>query len=121
MREATKTVAHIVRCIIVNVMHRETTCLGYEKSCERWSPVQSVEKILLSVISMLAEPNPESPANVDGKSYASCYVMSLIAYRRPCSRLHYDVYVCMYVCMCVLHTQPRSSGERPVRNSLKEY
>ena len=38
---------------------------GYERSCERWSPVQSVEKILLSVISMLAEPNDESPANID--------------------------------------------------------
>ncbi len=37
----------------------------YEKSCERWSPVQSVEKILISVISMLAEPNDESPANID--------------------------------------------------------
>ena len=39
--------------------------MGYESSAERWSPVQSVEKILLSVISMLAEPNDESPANVD--------------------------------------------------------
>lgn len=28
--------------------------MGYESSKERWSPVQSVEKILLSVISMLA-------------------------------------------------------------------
>ena len=39
--------------------------LGYESSSERWSPVQSIEKILLSVMSMLAEPNTESPANVD--------------------------------------------------------
>jgi len=37
----------------------------YESSSERWSPVQSVEKILLSVVSMLAEPNDESGANVD--------------------------------------------------------
>lgn len=28
--------------------------LGYETAAERWSPVQSVEKILLSVVSMLA-------------------------------------------------------------------
>ncbi|XP_032833821.1 ubiquitin-conjugating enzyme E2 G2 isoform X1 [Petromyzon marinus] len=28
--------------------------MGYESSAERWSPVQSVEKILLSVVSMLA-------------------------------------------------------------------
>uniref|UniRef100_A0A915K3B9 Ubiquitin-conjugating enzyme E2 G2 n=1 Tax=Romanomermis culicivorax TaxID=13658 RepID=A0A915K3B9_ROMCU len=39
--------------------------MGYETSAERWSPVQSVEKILLSVVSMLAEPNDESPANVN--------------------------------------------------------
>lgn len=38
---------------------------SYESSSERWSPVQSVEKILLSVISMLAEPNIESGANID--------------------------------------------------------
>ena len=38
---------------------------GYEKSSERWSAVQGVEKILLSVMSMLAEPNDESGANVD--------------------------------------------------------
>lgn len=37
----------------------------YEKASERWSPIQSVEKILISVMSMLAEPNDESPANVD--------------------------------------------------------
>ena len=28
--------------------------MGYETIAERWSPVQSVEKILLSVVSMLA-------------------------------------------------------------------
>ena len=38
---------------------------GYESSNERWTPVQSIEKILLSVMSMLTEPNTESPANVD--------------------------------------------------------
>lgn len=39
--------------------------LGYETAAERWSPVQSIEKILLSVVSMMAEPNDESGANVD--------------------------------------------------------
>ncbi|AMD19658.1 HCL493Cp [Eremothecium sinecaudum] len=37
----------------------------YEDASERWSPVQSVEKILLSVMSMLSEPNVESGANID--------------------------------------------------------
>ncbi|KAA6400424.1 MAG: putative Ubiquitin-conjugating enzyme E2 [Streblomastix strix] len=43
---------------------------GYENANERWSPVQSIEKILLSVLSMIAEPNCESPANVDA-AYAT--------------------------------------------------
>lgn len=37
----------------------------YESASERWSPIQSVEKILISVMSMLAEPNDESGANID--------------------------------------------------------
>jgi len=39
--------------------------LHYESSSERWSPVQSIEKILISVVSMLSEPNDQSPANVE--------------------------------------------------------
>jgi ubiquitin-conjugating enzyme E2 G1 len=38
---------------------------GYEHASERWSPVQTVETILLSIISMLSCPNDESPANID--------------------------------------------------------
>ncbi|CAO3630917.1 unnamed protein product [Cunninghamella blakesleeana] len=38
---------------------------GYEDASERWSPVHTVETILLSVISMLSSPNDESPANLD--------------------------------------------------------
>mmetsp|Transcript_20326 Transcript_20326/g.24340 ORF Transcript_20326/g.24340 Transcript_20326/m.24340 type:complete len:168 (-) Transcript_20326:481-984(-) len=38
---------------------------GYEKSCERWSPIHTVETIMLSIISMLSSPNDESPANID--------------------------------------------------------
>lgn len=38
---------------------------GYEKAEERWSPVHTVETILLSVISMLSSPNDESPANIE--------------------------------------------------------
>lgn len=38
---------------------------GYERAYERWLPVHTVETILISVISMLADPNDESPANVD--------------------------------------------------------
>lgn len=59
-----------------NIYHSGEVCISilhspgddpnmYELAEERWSPVQSVEKILLSVMSMLSEPNIESGANVD--------------------------------------------------------
>jgi ubiquitin-conjugating enzyme E2 G1 len=37
----------------------------YEHASERWLPIHTVESILLSVISMLSDPNCESPENVD--------------------------------------------------------
>lgn len=36
-----------------------------ERAAERWNPTQSVESILISVISLLVDPNCSSPANVD--------------------------------------------------------
>jgi len=44
---------------------RALTPSRYEQASERWSPVQSVETIMLSIISMLSSPNDESPANID--------------------------------------------------------
>ena len=38
---------------------------GYERADERWSPIHTVETIMLSIISMLSCPNDESPANID--------------------------------------------------------
>ncbi|XP_056146366.1 ubiquitin-conjugating enzyme E2 G1-like isoform X2 [Lampris incognitus] len=38
---------------------------GYERPEERWLPIHTVETILISVISMLADPNADSPANVE--------------------------------------------------------
>ncbi|KAL9541840.1 Ubiquitin-conjugating enzyme E2 14 [Mucor bainieri] len=47
---------------------------GYEQASERWSPVHTVETILLSVISMLSSPNDESPANIEAaKQYRDDY------------------------------------------------
>ncbi|KIR58979.1 ubiquitin-conjugating enzyme E2 G2 [Cryptococcus bacillisporus CA1873] len=39
--------------------------MQYESASERWSPVQGVRSVLLSVLSMLAEPNIESGANIE--------------------------------------------------------
>ena len=73
---------------------------GYESAAERWSPVQSVEKILLSVISMLAEPNDESPANIDA---AVCRDFSLL------SSSHYQI----------LWRNDRAAFNKKVKDSVK--
>eukprot|EP00053_Salpingoeca_punica_P002723 m.39179 g.39179 ORF g.39179 m.39179 type:complete len:165 (+) comp11748_c0_seq1:36-530(+) len=52
--------------VCISVLHPPgVDPLMYETEAERWSPLQSIEKILLSVMSMLAAPNDESGANVD--------------------------------------------------------
>lgn len=43
---------------------------------ERWNPTQTVRTILLSVISMLNEPNTSSPANVDASVMFRKYQVS---------------------------------------------
>lgn len=48
--------------------------LSGETAAERWNPTQTVESILLSVISLLSDPNLSSPANVDaGVMYRNDY------------------------------------------------
>lgn len=36
-----------------------------ELACERWSPAQRVESVLISILSLLDDPEVSSPANVD--------------------------------------------------------
>ena len=36
-----------------------------ETAMERWRPILGVEAVLVSVLSMLSDPNIESPANID--------------------------------------------------------
>lgn len=57
---------------------------GYEQAAERWLPIHTVESILLSVISMIQEPNIESPANVDA---AKMYRDDYEAYKKKCKQL----------------------------------
>lgn len=52
--------------VCISILHPpQDDEFGYEKASERWLPVHSVESILLSVISLLAAPNIDSPANID--------------------------------------------------------
>ena len=40
-----------------------------ETADERWRPIFGIESILLSVISMLSDPNLDSPANIDAAKH----------------------------------------------------
>ena len=52
--------------VCISILHPpEDDKYGYESASERWSPVQTPETILLSVISMLSSPIDESPADVE--------------------------------------------------------
>lgn len=43
-----------------------------ESADERWRPILGVESIIVSVISMLSDPNDESPANIDA-AVSACF------------------------------------------------
>ena len=49
----------------ISILHEGVDEFGYECLSERWNPSQSVNSILMSILSMLSAPNFESPANVD--------------------------------------------------------
>ena len=51
-----------------------------ETADERWRPILGVESIILSVISMLSDPNDTSPANIDAAVSFWCvlYLSNLI-------------------------------------------
>ena len=49
--------------ILHEAKHDETNV--QEKMSEKWRPILGVEAVLVSVLSMLSDPNLDSPANVD--------------------------------------------------------
>ena len=53
--------------VCISILHAPGTdsMNSMEKAEERWRPILGVEAILMSVISMLNDPNIESPANLD--------------------------------------------------------
>ena len=70
--------------VCISILHPpEEDKTGYESAAERWSPVQTPETILLSVVSMLSGPNDESPANVEA---ARLWREDPVAFRRRCRR-----------------------------------
>lgn len=53
--------------VCISILHPPGTDAYNEQESadERWRPIIGVEAIIMSVISMLGEPNPDSPANVE--------------------------------------------------------
>lgn len=53
--------------VCISILHAPGTdsMNSQEKAEERWRPILGVESVLMSVISMLNDPNIESPANID--------------------------------------------------------
>ena len=52
--------------VCISILHAPgDDAMSGEKAEERWRPILGVESILMSVISMLNDPNIDSPANLD--------------------------------------------------------
>jgi len=51
--------------VCISILHQGTDVYGYESVSERWKPVHGVASVIMSVISMLSDPNDESPANIE--------------------------------------------------------
>ncbi|ODV86400.1 hypothetical protein CANARDRAFT_197056 [[Candida] arabinofermentans NRRL YB-2248] len=51
--------------VCISILHESGNDQSDEPDNECWSPVQSVESVLVSIISLLEDPNISSPANVD--------------------------------------------------------
>ncbi|KAG7824723.1 hypothetical protein KL909_001945 [Ogataea angusta] len=51
--------------LCISILHESGNDQNDEPDNETWSPAQSVESVLLSIISLLEDPNISSPANVD--------------------------------------------------------
>ena len=51
--------------VCISILHEGKDEWGYEHISERWNPSHSINSVLMSILSMLPNPNFESPANVD--------------------------------------------------------
>ncbi|QLG70398.1 hypothetical protein HG535_0A03370 [Zygotorulaspora mrakii] len=51
--------------LCISILHQSGDPTTDEPDAETWSPVQTVESVLISIVSLLEDPNISSPANVD--------------------------------------------------------
>lgn len=51
--------------LCISILHQGGDPTSDEPESETWSPAQTVESVLISIISLLDDPNGNSPANID--------------------------------------------------------
>jgi ubiquitin-protein ligase len=51
--------------VCISILHKGEDEYGYESISERWSPILKVPSVMISIISMITDPNFESPANIE--------------------------------------------------------
>jgi ubiquitin-conjugating enzyme E2 G1 len=97
---------------------------GYELASERWTPVHTVESIVLSIISMLSSPNDESPANVEAavsvdviffNSLDNCFMN--ISPPSPTLPLPCTSFFC-YITFCLLYIFMAGTGSMNTRPNM---
>jgi len=71
----------------ISILHEGKDNTGYESNNIRWSPAQTIESIILSIISILDNPNIDSPANLDA---AKLYNNERKLYDRTIRKIVYE-------------------------------
>ncbi|TID30649.1 hypothetical protein CANINC_000804 [Pichia inconspicua] len=54
--------------LCISILHEAGNIYQDEPSNENWSPAQGVESVILSIISLLDDPNIQSPANIEASN-----------------------------------------------------
>ena len=69
--------------VCISILHApgEDPLNEQELAIERWRPILGVEAVILSVISMLCDPNIDSPANLDA---AVLFRDDIQTYKKKC-------------------------------------
>ena len=60
--------------LCISILHEGVDQYGYEEKSERWNPSHGIDSIMLSILTLLSEPNFDSPADVEvSKLYRNNY------------------------------------------------
>ena len=57
--------------VCMSILHDGIDQYGYENDSIRWNPTQGVNSIMMSLISILSDPNTDSPADIDASNMFS--------------------------------------------------